>query len=80
MCSSSAASTSATCARCCRRRASRISIPADALSRLEALPEFTESPDFQKLAVAFKRVKNIARELPDADRGRKSTIRRSRRC
>ena len=41
--------------------------PSDALKRLEALPEFTVSPDFQKLAVAFKRVKNIARELPDAD-------------
>ena len=25
------------------------------------------SPDFQKLAIAFKRVKNIARELPDGD-------------
>ena len=41
--------------------------PADALKRLEVLPEFTASPDFQKLAVAFKRVKNIARELPDDD-------------
>jgi glycyl-tRNA synthetase beta chain len=41
--------------------------PTDALKRLEVLPEFTASPDFQKLAVAFKRVKNIARELPDAD-------------
>jgi glycyl-tRNA synthetase beta chain len=41
--------------------------PADALKRLEALPEFTGSPDFQKLAVAFKRVKNIARELPEAE-------------
>jgi glycyl-tRNA synthetase beta chain len=41
--------------------------PADALKRLEALPEFTVSPDFQKLAVAFKRVKNIARELGDGD-------------
>ncbi|HKY22845.1 MAG TPA: glycine--tRNA ligase subunit beta [Vicinamibacterales bacterium] len=41
--------------------------PFDALKRLEALPEFTVSPDFQKLAVAFKRVKNIARELPDAE-------------
>ena len=38
--------------------------PSDALKRLEALPEFTVSPDFRKLAVAFKRVKNIARELP----------------
>ena len=37
--------------------------PAEALKRLEALPEFTVSPDFQKLAIAFKRVKNIAREL-----------------
>jgi glycyl-tRNA synthetase beta chain len=41
--------------------------PADALSRLEALPEFTDSADFRKLAAAFKRVKNIARELTDAD-------------
>jgi glycyl-tRNA synthetase beta chain len=41
--------------------------PADALSRLEVLPEFTASADFRKLAVAFKRVKNIARELADAD-------------
>ena len=41
--------------------------PSDALKRLEALPEFTDSPDFRKLAVAFKRVKNIARELPEAD-------------
>jgi glycyl-tRNA synthetase beta chain len=41
--------------------------PAGALKRLDVLPEFTESPDFQKLAVAFKRVKNIARELPEAE-------------
>ena len=41
--------------------------PADALKRLEVLPEFTASTDFQKLAVAFKRVKNIARELPDGE-------------
>ena len=38
--------------------------PADELKKLQVLPEFTESEDFQKLAVAFKRVKNIARELP----------------
>ena len=44
--------------------------PSDALKRLEALPEFTDSPDFRKLAVAFKRVKNIARELPEADYAR----------
>jgi glycyl-tRNA synthetase beta subunit len=41
--------------------------PADALNRLGVLPEFTDSQDFQKLAVAFKRVKNIARELPDGE-------------
>jgi glycyl-tRNA synthetase beta chain len=41
--------------------------PADALKRLEALPEFTGSDDFRKLAVAFKRVKNIARELPASE-------------
>ena len=40
--------------------------PVDARRKLEVLPEFTASPDFQKLAVAFKRVKNIARELPDS--------------
>jgi glycyl-tRNA synthetase beta chain len=48
----------------------------DALSPLvarrkhEVLPEFTSSPDFTQLATAFKRVRNIARELPagaDAD-------------
>jgi glycyl-tRNA synthetase beta chain len=41
--------------------------PAQALRKLEVLPEFTESADFTRLAVAFKRVRNIARELPDAD-------------
>jgi glycyl-tRNA synthetase beta chain len=40
--------------------------PVDARRKLEVLPEFTASPDFQKLAVAFKRVKNIAREQPDS--------------
>lgn len=39
--------------------------PSQALKLLEALPEFTASPDFQKLAIAFKRVKNIARELDE---------------
>jgi len=39
----------------------------DAKRKLQVLPEFTASSDFQKLAVAFKRVKNIARELPDGD-------------
>ncbi len=41
--------------------------PLSARLELEALPEFTESPDFRQLAVAFKRVRNIARELPDED-------------
>ena len=41
------------------------------------LPEFTASPDFQKLAVAFKRVKNIARELPDASSAASDTAERS---
>jgi glycyl-tRNA synthetase beta chain len=41
--------------------------PLSARLELEAFPEFTESPDFRQLAVAFKRVRNIARELPDAD-------------
>ncbi|OFV93661.1 MAG: glycine--tRNA ligase subunit beta [Acidobacteria bacterium RIFCSPLOWO2_12_FULL_65_11] len=42
-------------------------VPVDSRRKLEVLPEFTESADFQQLAVAFKRVRNIAKELP-ADR------------
>jgi glycyl-tRNA synthetase beta chain len=41
--------------------------PLSARLELEALPEFTESPDFRQLAVAFKRVRNIARELADTE-------------
>jgi len=41
--------------------------PSDALRLLEVLPEFTESSDFRKLAVAFKRVKNIAKQLPEPE-------------
>ena len=41
--------------------------PLSARLELEVFPEFTESPDFRQLAVAFKRVRNIARELGDAD-------------
>jgi glycyl-tRNA synthetase beta chain len=44
--------------------------PSDALKRLAVLPEFTASADFQKLAVAFKRVKNIAKELGADDANR----------
>ena len=33
--------------------------PADELQKLKVLPEFTESPDFRALALAFKRAKNI---------------------
>ncbi len=39
--------------------------PLDARRKLEVLPEFTETSDFQTLATLFKRVKNIARELDD---------------
>ena len=41
--------------------------PLDARRKLEVLPEFTESADFQQLATLFKRVKNIAREFPDRE-------------
>ena len=37
--------------------------PADELQKLKVLPEFTETEDFQALAVAFKRAKNITREM-----------------
>lgn len=41
--------------------------PTTARQMLEVLPEFTATPEFRQLAVAFKRVKNIATELtPDA--------------
>jgi glycyl-tRNA synthetase beta chain len=38
--------------------------PLIARRKLEVLPEFTSSADFKQLATAFKRVRNIARELP----------------
>jgi glycyl-tRNA synthetase beta chain len=38
--------------------------PLTARRKLEVLPEFTTSPEFTQLATAFKRVRNIARELP----------------
>jgi glycyl-tRNA synthetase beta chain len=51
-----------------RRKASTADLrPAEEYSILRALPEFTESADFRQLAVAFKRVRNIARELPDSE-------------
>ena len=37
--------------------------PLAAKRKLEVLPEFTESADFKQLAVLFKRVKNIAKNL-----------------
>jgi len=41
--------------------------PLTARQMLEVLPEFTGTPEFRQLAVAFKRVKNIATELtPEA--------------
>jgi glycyl-tRNA synthetase beta chain len=38
--------------------------PLVARRKLEVLPEFTASTDFTQLATAFKRVRNIARDLP----------------
>jgi glycyl-tRNA synthetase beta chain len=40
---------------------------ADLAANLTALPEFTGSTSFRALATAFKRVRNIARELPDSE-------------
>ena len=39
--------------------------PLDARRKLEVLPEFTVTSDFRTLATLFKRVKNIARQLPE---------------
>jgi glycyl-tRNA synthetase beta chain len=41
--------------------------PLDERRKLEVLPEFTKTPEFQGLAVAFKRVRNLAKQLPIAD-------------
>jgi len=38
--------------------------PLQVRRKVEVLPEFTESSDFRQLAVLFKRVRNIARNLP----------------
>ena len=43
--------------------------PLDARRKLEALPGFTGSTGFLQLAALFKRVRNIARELSDAEFG-----------
>jgi glycyl-tRNA synthetase beta chain len=37
--------------------------PLQARRKLEVLPEFTDTPEFKQLAVLFKRVRNIARNL-----------------
>jgi glycyl-tRNA synthetase beta chain len=41
--------------------------PLVAKRKLEALPEFTETNDFRQLAVLFKRVRNIAKNLDAAE-------------
>jgi glycyl-tRNA synthetase beta chain len=41
--------------------------PLDVRRKLEVLPEFTDSADFLQLATLFKRVRNIARELPEEE-------------
>lgn len=49
------------------RRLAEVS-PIDARRMLEVLPEYVGTAEFQRLAVAFKRVRNIAREA-DAESG-----------
>ncbi len=39
--------------------------PSDELKKLAVLPEFAGTREFQELAIAFKRVQNIVKELPD---------------
>ena len=38
--------------------------PADARQKLAGLSEFADSPDFLQLAVAFKRIRNIGKDVP----------------
>ena len=40
--------------------------PLQARRKVEVLPELAESPDFQQLAILFKRVRNIAKNLDGA--------------
>jgi glycyl-tRNA synthetase beta chain len=49
-------------------RASVMAAPVVDLDRnIKALPEFVRSEQFRQLATVFKRVRNIAREYPDAE-------------
>lgn len=48
--------------------------PLLARRKLEVLPEFTSSAEFTQLATAFKRVRNIARELADGADGDLSAL------
>lgn len=41
-------------------------VPLTIRRRLDVLPEFTDTAEFKQLAVLFKRVRNIARQLPEA--------------
>jgi glycyl-tRNA synthetase beta chain len=41
--------------------------PLDERHKLEVLPEFTKTAEFQGLAIAFKRVRNLAKQLSIAD-------------
>jgi glycyl-tRNA synthetase beta chain len=43
--------------------------PLHARRKLDVLPEFTESPDFKQLAMLFKRVRNIAKNLEPSAAG-----------
>jgi glycyl-tRNA synthetase beta chain len=40
---------------------------SDELKKLEVLPEFTDTLEFRELASAFKRIRNIAKELPGSE-------------
>ena len=59
----SAGSTGATCAAVTHQPLDAIR-PLDARRKLEALPDFTGTADFRMLATLFKRVRNIAGEMP----------------
>jgi glycyl-tRNA synthetase beta chain len=48
--------------------------PLIARRKLEVLPEFASSASFTQLATAFKRIRNIARELPAGQQGDLSVL------
>src|SRR5439155_18469436 len=51
--------------------------PSDDLKKLNVLPEFTDTAEFQQLAIAYKRAKNIAKQFQEDTLGSVGNLNRS---